>query len=238
MGATNCASCHDGTLISAAPETHNACASCHDASTGALIGSAIGQSGSGDCSTCHSGGFDAEHAAYAHTVALGAADLSSGLSCGSCHAVANWTEIDTKHNVATNGAGSCTTCHNSPRQEVIDAITLAANPTNCLPCHSNEAIAHADHVAAGYVTVGGVQDVYGTTCASCHDPGGASGATVAVTHNGDCALCHTTIPNLQPGIPAGGGDCVACHSTSAVSYTHLTLPTNVQQCRSRWSPSH
>ena len=24
----------------------------------------------------------------------------------------------------------------------------------------------------------------------------------------------------------------------AVSYTHLTLPTNVQQCRSRWSPDH
>ena len=23
-----------------------------------------------------------------------------------------------------------------------------------------------------------------------------------------------------------------------VSYTHLTLPTNVQQCRSRWSPDH
>ena len=23
-----------------------------------------------------------------------------------------------------------------------------------------------------------------------------------------------------------------------VSYTHLTLPTNVQQCRSRWSPCH
>ena len=24
----------------------------------------------------------------------------------------------------------------------------------------------------------------------------------------------------------------------SVSYTHLTLPTNVQQCRSRWSPCH
>uniref|UniRef100_UPI001E380928 alpha/beta hydrolase n=1 Tax=Aquitalea sp. ASV15 TaxID=2795104 RepID=UPI001E380928 len=23
-----------------------------------------------------------------------------------------------------------------------------------------------------------------------------------------------------------------------VSYTHLTLPTNEQQCRSRWSPCH
>ena len=27
-------------------------------------------------------------------------------------------------------------------------------------------------------------------------------------------------------------------SSMAVSYTHLTLPTNQYQCRSRWSPYH
>ena len=27
-------------------------------------------------------------------------------------------------------------------------------------------------------------------------------------------------------------------SFMAVSYTHLTLPTNVSMCRSRWSPGH
>jgi hypothetical protein len=214
VGATSCADCHDDTLISAAPETHNACVSCHETGTGALIGSAIGQTGSGDCATCHTGSWDALHPNHGHTVAVGAADLSSGISCGSCHAVANWSEIDTQHNVDTNGAGSCATCHNSSRQEVVDAVALAANPTNCLPCHSNESVAHADHVVAGYVTVGGVQDHYGTTCASCHDPGGDADAAVSVTHGGDCALCHTTIPNLQPGIPDGGGDCVSCHSTS------------------------
>jgi hypothetical protein len=214
VGATDCASCHDDTLVSAAADTHNACVSCHDTNNGALIGSAIGQSGLGDCTTCHNCTWDALHPNHGHTVALGAADLSGGMSCGNCHAVANWTEIDTKHNVVTNGAGSCATCHSSSRQEVIDALTLGANPTNCLPCHSDKTVAHADHVAAGYVTVGGIQDVYGTTCASCHDPGGASDATVAVTHNGDCALCHTTIPNLRPSIPAGGGDCVSCHSTA------------------------
>ena len=25
---------------------------------------------------------------------------------------------------------------------------------------------------------------------------------------------------------------------AAVSYTHLTLPTNISRCRSRWSPYH
>ena len=33
-------------------------------------------------------------------------------------------------------------------------------------------------------------------------------------------------------------DFVGTPGTRAVSYTHLTLPTNVQQCRSRWSPYH
>ena len=27
-------------------------------------------------------------------------------------------------------------------------------------------------------------------------------------------------------------------ATEAVSYTHLTLPTNVSMCRSRWAPDH
>ena len=26
--------------------------------------------------------------------------------------------------------------------------------------------------------------------------------------------------------------------TTAVSYTHLTLPTTLHECRSRWSPYH
>ena len=30
--------------------------------------------------------------------------------------------------------------------------------------------------------------------------------------------------------------CTGCHET--VSYTHLTLPTILRSCRSRWSPYH
>ena len=61
VAATSCADCHDDTLVSAAPDTHNACTSCHDTGTGVLIGSAIGQTGLGDCTNCHSGTWDAEH---------------------------------------------------------------------------------------------------------------------------------------------------------------------------------
>ena len=30
----------------------------------------------------------------------------------------------------------------------------------------------------------------------------------------------------------------AVNEPTAVSYTHLTLPTTLHECRSRWSPSH
>ena len=44
---------------------------------------------------------------------------------------------------------------------------------------------------------------------------------------------HSLVPpdEYTPGPAADGG----CRPLGAVSYTHLTLPTNVQQCRSRWS---
>ena len=32
------------------------------------------------------------------------------------------------------------------------------------------------------------------------------------------------------------GQALSAASQTAVSYTHLTLPTNVSMCRSRWSP--
>jgi hypothetical protein len=57
----------------------------------------------------------------------------------------------------------------------------AVNPINCLPCHANESIANAEHVAAGYVAGGDAQDDYVKTSASCHDSGDASDATVSVT---------------------------------------------------------
>ena len=40
--------------------------------------------------------------------------------------------------------------------------------------------------------------------------------------------------NMQPR----DDELAACEATGAVSYTHLTLPTNRVACRSRWSPYH
>ena len=110
------------------------------------------------CTDCHTDK-GANHGAFEHPVEVGPNDLSydaPGQLCSDCHVVANWAEIEgIEHNVATNGAGSCATCHNSPRQEVIDTIALRANPTNCLNCHSDKDLTphgNVDHVALGYVT--------------------------------------------------------------------------------------
>ena len=42
---------------------------------------------------------------------------------------------------------------------------------------------------------------------------------------GIVALCHSFAT-------------VTFHTVTAVSYTHLTLPTTCTRCRSRWSPYH
>ena len=96
------------------------------------------------CTNCHSN--------VAHTVEVGPDDLSytaPGRLCSNCHVVADWSEIEgTEHNVATNGDGSCATCHNSPRQEVIDTIASGTRPTHCLDCHlDKELTPHGSHDA-------------------------------------------------------------------------------------------
>ena len=48
-----------------------------------------------------------------------------------------------------------------------------------------------------------------------------------------CAACFA--PRRSSGLSMFECGAVVCYP---VSYTHLTLPTNVSMCRSRWSPYH
>jgi len=215
-----CNACHhnttsDGSTITN-PATHVNEQYDIEAASGIAFNYAFDSNGS-TCTniSCHGGGDGVWGQSAVHTIEVGLNDLSynaPGQLCSDCHVVADWAQIEgTEHNVDTNGAGSCATCHNSSRQEVIDVIALGANPTHCLDCHSDKELTphgSVDHVAAGYVTL------RVSPCGDCHDPGGAENATVDGTHNGTCALCHTTVPNLQPGIPAGGGDCSTCHGAN------------------------
>ena len=64
--------------------------------------------------------------------------------------------------------------------------------------------------------------------------------------NGTVVIEDVAIPIAGPGeVLVKVAFCGICHSdlslldgTFPVSYTHLTLPTTLHECRSRWSPSH
>jgi len=213
-----CDTCHNGTTSDGSTITNvaNHVNESYDlqAGNGESFSYAFASTG-GTCSNISCHGDATWGTSVAHAIEVGPNDLSysaPGQPCTDCHTVADWSEIEgIEHNVDTNGAGSCATCHNSPRQEVIDAIALGANPTHCLDCHLDKELTphgSVDHAAAGYVTL------QVSPCGDCHDPGSAENATVEVTHFSDCTLCHTTVPSLQPGVPTGGGNCATCHGSN------------------------
>ncbi len=118
----------------------------------------------------------------------------------------NWLEIEgTTHNVATNGDGSCLTCHKSPRQEVIDAIASGPRPTRCLPCHSDKTASHStvgSHPADAFS--------WDSNCSDCHGAGGEAELVVSEIHGDTCTLCHSDTPasrdNEMVGAAANGID--------------------------------
>ena len=48
----------------------------------------------------------------------------------------------------------------------------------------------------------------------------------------------TTLGVGDKAVTVGGENSYPFHTFEAVSYTHLTLPTTLCMCRSRWSPYH
>ena len=141
--------------------------------------------------------------------------------------------------------GSCATCHNSPRQEVIDTIALGsnsgANPIHCLDCHSDkDQTVHDGYYDHTTNSAGGLAYAPITAdaaCTTCH-----SGEVVVTVHNNTCTLCHTTVPALKSSNPqldfnagVASSNCTTCHNDSnntgfsvnfhGVSYTHSETQT-------------
>ncbi len=228
---SGCAICHtsdttflgsrgSGTLISSADVDtlhRNDCELCHNftgmTTDAGRVRQAIEQGLNGTpvtCLDCHD-----DHSNIPHAIEVGPNDLSwtpPYQLCSNCHAEANdWASILIEHDVPTNGADSCSTCHSSSRQEVIDVFAQPGNPIYCLDCHSDkDRVEHnIDHTLAGYVTAA----VY---CLECHDPNDPDpieNAIVVNTHSNNCLFCHTTPtgPEVKPELPQNGGNCEACH---------------------------
>ncbi|MEW6428104.1 MAG: cytochrome c3 family protein [Thermodesulfobacteriota bacterium] len=247
-GAAECTTCHAATAGTATTvpadaadnKVHDGCSACH-AADGSMAVNAV--SGAGDCTKCHNAYFDSHAYGNGHlNTAQRGTDLSAGAACNSCHqnnsdgagiALDSWTDIRNLHDVATNGAGACATCHQSARQAVKDAVTLGVGggQIGCLTCHSGKASAHADHVTMGVIT--GL-----ASCNVCHDPGsvGTSSFYTDTLHAGGCATCHTDPANSDYSLKAGSSaaghgrleagfgnpnTCGTCHSGIAADwYAH------------------
>jgi len=245
LSTSSCVACHEATGQDPVLGVHdlntsgNACFACHSATTGAL---SVGANGWGDatinsgeggtCAACHaSGSFAADKVDGHVNAATKHNKVSADASCTWCHSVGDWAAIQAIHNVSTNGAGACTTCHNDTDSDVTNAI---ANGKSVVMGGSNSAI----------------------TCTSCHKQGGANtvtmhgltATTVAGSHDKlvssnhslgyDCKSCHDTMTTAQTRIERhmllGGGnntaDCLHCHNPGRYStdkglgYTIATNP--------------
>ena len=217
------------------------CWSCHD-DPGHSGGFALGD-GQGDvwgdvsppyprhytCDNCHA------NRASLHSTTTAHNNRIIDPACASCHRnsatgnLASDNDVDALHGVTS--AVDCGICHNYNGTKVDASLVrlkveqgINGTAISCLDCHTDKGVNHGniDHVARGYVTGSG------TTCVICHDPGTAANAFVSVTHQDNCALCHTTVPALQPGLPTGADAtnpnlCTDCH-TNGWETTH-TLNT-------------
>ncbi len=207
---SNCELCHNytGTRVNAAK-----------------VRQAIEQGVSGTQVSC----LDCHTAHGEHTVEVGLGDLSyeaPGQLCSNCHVVSTWDEIEgVEHNVPTNGDTSCATCHNSPRQDVIDTIALRADPTNCLDCHADKELTpHGEHDHSATIT--GSAD-----CIACHthsDP-----QIVEVIHGNNCATCHNSPRSeVRDVINSGQAECIDCHAAhdGPAVHNNLGAPADCAAC--------
>ncbi len=161
--------------------------------------------------------------------------------CADCHVVgAPFTTfqgfMDT-HDVPTNGAGSCATCHNSSRPQVIDTITMGRNglPVQCTNCHA------ADHTSAHDKTL-----LPSDGCSQCHV---ANVVDVHVVKAGlGCTVCHNSpiqgvLDQIEKGRSTGSNLpvlCTDCHGpfvpymdhSSAHNHTVVPQVGVCDQCHS------
>ena len=207
--AASCSGCHVSTNQNQINTLHkNDCLKCHlSARPEVLNAITTGIAGTkADCTTCHG--------AQGHSFSVHKITETAG--CKSCHTKldANLTGIEAIHNVATNGAGSCATCHSSTRQTVIDAIK-AKLPVTCTTCHAAHAF-DTDHQIS--ITAG---------CADCHKTLNTTTASILTLHT-DCATCHGSTDPKVIGVITGGVNisCTSCHDAHAAMHTKIIMPTD------------
>ena len=216
-------SCHENQLDGPETTTHlEDCSNCHNTSTGALV-TTLGTdtqtfSTGGDCTTCHTGTWEAEHptTAYDHlniVTVTGTVGAAGAGPCGGCHSDPP-PLVDNADSTVHN---ACISCHNSTTGALFGSGFGKSAPGNCETCHIDKpSHGSVDHVATSRV----ILPVSGT-CDTCHDASADDGNFVdpanSLVHDA-CTTCHTDPSGGDYSLVAaasggvGGGDCTGCHS--------------------------
>jgi hypothetical protein len=123
---TNCISCHNGTIATAKPATHNL---------------------SGQCSACHTqtNWTKSFTTTYAHTNTMipksGTRSHPSVTSCTKCHSSTNdnvnWTYTTTTSKATIIPKGTCAGCHLDKYNKQHGTLSATSTSPNCLSCHQH-----------------------------------------------------------------------------------------------------
>ncbi|MFM2065583.1 MAG: hypothetical protein RLZZ584_492 [Pseudomonadota bacterium] len=222
--STSCSNCHNSGTAGGKPATHipttQNCASCHKA-TGAgwkpSLWNHTQQAVTGQCATCHSGGYAPADGPVANHIAYKSIPAAAAASCDACHKAgyASWNPGTLHRNFSVSSG--CASCHNAgalgatqkPNTAVHNGVTV------CESCHTGTsswaASAKPDH--ASFTAA--------TTCSNCHNGGAAGGKPAThIPTTLNCASCHkATGAGWKPSLwnhtqQAVAGRCATCHSGS------------------------
>ena len=224
------ANCHDDTLVGV--DAHNDCATCHDATTGALLGNAIGKDFDigGNCTTCHGSAWQSIHSTNVtpHTSLVTVTGTGTGgTACSSCH-------DDTLASAAANThAADCSNCHNGTGGLINSAVGKSfTTGGTCLTCHTGGFDAHSHVHDLSYNPTTDTSQAAQQGCVACHNDSLGNLATFAdiVTEHTNCSRCHNytddgngTPPQLtvENTIATGTGvTCATCHTPKVPNVDH------------------
>ena len=236
-GATNCASCHNGSTATGKSATHIPvgavnCVSCHNKEgpgwRPATYWNHTQVAVAGQCGSCHSGAFPpadgrkANHIPYASVAGVG------NPGCDSCHRSGYQSWAPGYFHANFSVSAQCATCHTGSFQSAVGKpnTPVHVGVTNCETCHKTTGWANAsvDHSKFNQ----------GTNCVTCHNGTTATGKSATHMPVGatNCVSCHNKAPSSwRPSLwnhtqVAVTGQCATCH-TGAFPPADGRLPNHI-----------
>ncbi len=250
-----CSTCHNGTNALGKPTTHIPtsvqCSTCHSnyiafrPAAMSHVG-ATGPVATGNCSSCHNGGYTAVNA-----LAKPAIHIPTTAQCDSCHkgGYLTWSPATMDH----SGQTGCATCHSGSyiaQNAQTKPATHIATTAQCSTCHSSTvtwATGIFNHATASPAASG--------RCSTCHNGSNALGKpTNHIPTTAQCDTCHKNYTAFAPAAmdhanatgPVSAANCATCHSGSytfanaqAKTATHLVTVQSCDSCHGTvaWKPT-